>query len=124
MKHTPRFALACAVAALAACPSLAFSALIMSDTFTYPDGNLVGQGGWAIHSGLATDKPIQVTSGVVRVNQSAGSGQDINRPHTGFAASSTSYRERTREARRVAQERRTRLRKAVARTAARAPLHR
>ena len=34
MKHTPRFALACAVAALAACPSQAFSALIMSDTFT------------------------------------------------------------------------------------------
>ena len=28
---------------------------------------------------------------MVRVNQSAGSGQDINRPHTGFAASSTSY---------------------------------
>lgn len=91
MKHRPRFALACAVAALAVSPSLAFSALVMSEPFSYPDGNLIGQGGWALHSGLITDKPILVTGGAIRLNQSAGSGQDVNRPHAAFAATSTSY---------------------------------
>ncbi len=65
------------------------AALYIDESFQHPDGNLTdtvpfrtpipGPGGvWAIHSGLATEKPIQVSSGAVTLQQSAGSGQDVN----------------------------------------------
>lgn len=69
------------LAAMLVTPAL--SATLLSDTFTYPDGNLAGNGGWANFSGAATD--IQVVSG-----RAVGSGPNANDDHSLFAAQSTS----------------------------------
>lgn len=73
------------------CVSSAQARLLVNETFTHPDGNLVGQTPtpgpgvtWAAHSG-AGNKLIQVSSGEVTLDQSSGSGEDVN---TGFAAQS------------------------------------
>ncbi|MFI5279210.1 MAG: hypothetical protein ACHQU1_01845 [Gemmatimonadales bacterium] len=50
-----------ALAALATLATSAFATTLMSDAFTYPNGNLVPNGGWANYSGAGTD--IQVVSG-------------------------------------------------------------
>jgi hypothetical protein len=72
------FVVAAAVA-LAVAPTIALaSGFSFWDFFVYPNGNLVGQGGWAAHSG-AGNKPIQVTAGEVVLQQNAGSGEDANR---------------------------------------------
>lgn len=51
--------------------------LYQDDFNSYADGNLVGQGGWAAHSG-AGNKPVQVSAGTITLEQSAGSGEDVN----------------------------------------------
>lgn len=71
---------------LACLVSVALAAVLLTETFPYADGNLVGQGGWTAHSGAAA-KPIQVISGAARVEQSALSGEDVN---TTFPVQSTS----------------------------------
>ncbi len=43
----------------------------------YADGNLVGQDNWAAHSG-AGNKPVQVSGGAITLQQSSGSGEDVN----------------------------------------------
>jgi hypothetical protein len=48
---------------------------LLSESFTYPDGGLVPNGGWATHSGTGTD--IQVASGVAAGNMA--NGPDDNR---------------------------------------------
>lgn len=70
-----------AAALLAAMP--AFGAQLLNEPFSYPDGDLttVSGGVWVAHSG-AGNKPIQVTSGTIRLEQSGGSGEDV---HTAFA---------------------------------------
>ena len=65
----------------------AHATILVQESFTHPDGNLVGQtpeigGTWAAHSGAGA-KPIQVASGKITVVQSTGSGEDDN---TSFAA--------------------------------------
>ena len=63
--------------AVAFVATAALAAVLLNESFSYADGPLVGQGGWTSHSGAGA-KPIQVTSGRVRVEQSAGSGEDDN----------------------------------------------
>lgn len=50
--------------------------VLFSDTFTYPAGNLVGQGGW-VQTGASATTPIQVTLGKAVLGTS---GQDVNAP--------------------------------------------
>ena len=70
-----------ALAAILVSP--ANSAVLLTDSFSYPDGNLVGNGGWANYSGALTD--IQVMLG-----RAVGSGPNANDDHTLFAAQPTS----------------------------------
>ncbi|MEM1097322.1 MAG: PEP-CTERM sorting domain-containing protein [Planctomycetota bacterium] len=49
------------------------SASLVSDTFTYPDGNLVGNGGWVDQGGST---PLLVSGGQAVVEHGGGSRQD------------------------------------------------
>lgn len=72
MKHLTTIALACVA-------TTALSAQItplLNESFTYPDGNLVGNGGWANHSG--SGNLIQVSSGTILLAQGSGSREDAN----------------------------------------------
>ena len=86
-----RFAFLLAVAAAVGLVAPAWSAPLMGDDFNaYTPGNLVGQGGWAAHSG-AGNKPVQVLPGSqcycppclpgnwIELVQSDGSGEDVNK---------------------------------------------
>lgn len=71
MKMTaPLVALACLAASSIAAP-------LVSDSFNYPDGNLVGNGAWAAHSGAGSN-PVQVTGGTIVLNHGSGSREDVN----------------------------------------------
>lgn len=70
--------LAMALVAMIATPS--FGTLLLNETFTYPDGNLVPNGGWANHSGAT---PLAVSGGVVTVAHGSGSREDA---HVTFGA--------------------------------------
>jgi MYXO-CTERM domain-containing protein len=59
--------------------SMAQASLMVNETFTYPNGNLVGNDGWTAHSG-AGSSPIQVSSGRALVVQGSGSREDDNTP--------------------------------------------
>jgi hypothetical protein len=50
--------------------------VLFSDTFTYPDGTLVGQGGW-VQTGTTATSPIQIAGGRAVLGTS---GQDVNAP--------------------------------------------
>ena len=58
----------------------AHASVFFSETFSYLDGDLttVSAGNWTAHSGGGA-KPIQVNSGMITVQQNAGSGEDLNR---------------------------------------------
>jgi hypothetical protein len=77
----PAFALL-ALAALTALATTASATTLMSDAFTYPNGNLVPNGTWANFSGAIVD--IQVSGGRV-----TGSGPNANDDHRLFAAQPT-----------------------------------
>lgn len=64
--------------------------VLLHDNFSYANGNLVPNGGWSAHSGGGT-KAIQVISGEARVEQSGGSGEDINRLFPAQSTSATTY---------------------------------
>jgi hypothetical protein len=54
------------------------ASVLFSDNFnSYSPGNLVSQGGWAAHS-AAGIKPVQVSGGAITLQQSSGSGEDVN----------------------------------------------
>jgi len=57
------------------------SAQLINETFTYPNGNLVGQGvpAWEAHS-AAGSSPVQVSSNTAVLNQGSGSREDVNKP--------------------------------------------
>src|ERR1035437_3244526 len=61
--------------------TLSGAALLLNDTFSYPDGPLVTVSGglWAHHSGSANE--VMVTSG--RVYLDAANTEDVNRPLDG-----------------------------------------
>jgi trimeric autotransporter adhesin len=65
--------LCCFCGMLVATVSLQATALF-SDSFTYPDGNLVGQGPW-LQNGTSATTPIQVLGGKAMIGTS---GQDVN----------------------------------------------
>jgi len=58
-----------------------------NETFTYPDGDLNGQGNWAVQSANATDK-ILVQSGVVKFD---GGGEDLKQAITPVSSGSIFY---------------------------------
>ncbi len=69
-------------------------ALLVSDSFPYADGNLVGQtptvgGTWAAHSG-AGNLPVQVSSGQIVLQQGSGSREDVNSSFDGGWTAGTS----------------------------------
>lgn len=76
MRKTAIMLLAFGLAATAAAPAMALS--LLTDTFTYANGNLVPNGGWANHSGTGTD--IQVTGAVAVGNMN--NAPDDNRSFT------------------------------------------
>lgn len=85
---TVKTTLTCLVSILLLAPA-AFAAIVVDEEFTHSDGALVGQTpspgpgtAWAAHSG-AGNKAIQVSSGTISLDQSSGSGEDVN---TGFTA--------------------------------------
>jgi hypothetical protein len=80
MRKTATALLVLGLTAVLAVPALA--AQLLSETFTYPNGNLAGNGGWANFSGAVTD--IQVVSGTA-----SGSGPNANDDHVLFAAQPT-----------------------------------
>jgi len=71
-----------ALAAIATLATSAFAAPLMSESFTYPNGNLVPNGGWANFSGAVTD--IQVSGG-----RATGSGPNANDDTKSFALQPT-----------------------------------
>ncbi|MEE8525703.1 MAG: hypothetical protein V3T72_17335 [Thermoanaerobaculia bacterium] len=73
------------------------AAIVVDEEFTHADGNLVGQtptpgpgGTWAAHSG-AGNKAIQVASGEISLDQSSGSGEDVNTGFTAIGSGDTIY---------------------------------
>jgi hypothetical protein len=77
MKSIRNLAIMSAMVALAS-PS-AFASLLLNETFTYANGNLVPNGGWAAHSG-AGSLPVQVVGGQAVTAHGAGSREDVNVP--------------------------------------------
>ncbi len=69
-----------ALLALAGTALTANAQILVADSFSYPDGNLVGNGGWANHSGSGSF--IQVDSGVAVLGHGGGSREDANVPFT------------------------------------------
>jgi hypothetical protein len=63
----------------AICWSQSRADILFSDTFSYPNGNLVGNNLWAAHSG-AGSMPVQVNNGTIVLEQGSGSREDVNRP--------------------------------------------
>jgi hypothetical protein len=75
-----------ALAAVAAFAIPAHATTLLSEPFSYPDGNLAGNGGWTTHSGSASD--ISVTGArALATEWNAAFDKDDN---TTFAAQSTS----------------------------------
>ena len=76
-----------AIAALGMFAGVASASPLVSEPFSYPDGNLVGNdpavgGVWAAFSG-AGSLPVQVTSNTISIAQGAGSREDVNVPFEG-----------------------------------------
>ena len=66
------------IGAVVALAGTAFAVTPFVEDFSYADGNLVGNGGWAAHSG-AGNSPVQVSGGQITLNQGSGSREDVNR---------------------------------------------
>ncbi len=73
------------VALLAVSAASAFAAPILSEPFTYPNGNLTPNGGWANFSGAVTD--VQVSAG-----RAVGFGPNANDDHIFFPAQTTAVK--------------------------------
>lgn len=68
----------------------AHAGVLAGDTFTYANGNLVGQGGWAAHSG-AGSTPVQVLNTSAVLLQGSGTREDVNLPFAAIGAGTTVY---------------------------------
>lgn len=80
-----------ALFALGLAAGAASAAQLMNETFTYSDGTLTTVGPlWTAHSGAGA-KPIQVVSGEARLEQSGGSGEDVNRVFGAQGAAAKTY---------------------------------
>ncbi len=71
-------------------PRASQATTLLQDSFSYPNGNLNGQGGWSAHSAPGV-KAIQINNGLAYVVQSTGSGEDDNRPFTTRAATDSTF---------------------------------
>lgn len=90
MKKMANGLLVAGIASLALAGS-ASAAQLMNETFTYPNGTLtVVAPSWVAHSGAGA-KAIQVNGGVVRIDQSTGSGEDVNRVFGAQPAGAKTY---------------------------------
>src|SRR5207247_6538793 len=49
----------------------------LAEPFSYPDGNLAGNGTWSAHSATGS-VPVQVVGGKAQLAQGAGSREDVN----------------------------------------------
>jgi MYXO-CTERM domain-containing protein len=63
-----------------------YAAPILTDSFTYPNGALVGQGGWA-QTGAVNTTPVQVLNNAVPLT----TGQDVNVDFTGSLTTGSGY---------------------------------
>jgi hypothetical protein len=75
---------------LALASGAAQATVLVNETFTYPNGTLVPQGGWAAHSGAGSNS-VQVTGGMAVLNQGAGSREDVNKAFTAIGAGMTVF---------------------------------
>lgn len=82
---------------MALCAAPVFSTVLVDEQFSHMDGPLVGLtpqpgpgGAWAAHSG-AGNKPIQVSAGSISLDQSGGSGEDVNTTFAPMAAGDKLY---------------------------------
>jgi hypothetical protein len=90
-KHRRSFiALIASVIAVAAGVGIASAAVLLEDHFSYPTGNLVGNGGWVNHSGTGTFIQVNATKSVDLTNGS-GSREDANRPFALRGAAAKTY---------------------------------
>ncbi len=64
--------------------------LFEQNDFTYTAGDLVGQDGWATHSGTGTQVQV-ATDGSFTLNQGSGSREDVNQDVGAFTAGNTYY---------------------------------
>ncbi len=87
-KQVQAIVLSAALAAVAA--TTAQASVLANETFTYNNGNLVGNGGWAAHSG-AGSVPVQVTSGAAVLAQGSLTREDVNLGVTAIGAGQTYY---------------------------------
>lgn len=88
-----RFACSLVAASLVVAAGIAQSAsasVVASETFSYANGNLVGNGTWAAHSGAGSN-PVQVVSQQAVLTQGAGSREDVNLPFTAIGAGQAIY---------------------------------
>ena len=74
-------------AAVAFAVGTANAAALLVDNLNYSNGDIVGQGCWAAHSGAGV-RPIQIVSGQA-VGSHGGSGEDVNKLFVGGARSAT-----------------------------------
>jgi hypothetical protein len=79
-----------ALVAVAGMAAAAHGTILTSDTFTYPDGNLVGNGGWTAHSGAGV-VPVQVVSGRAVLSQGTLTREDVNTPFSAIGAGQAVY---------------------------------
>src|SRR5262252_6384587 len=70
------------ILSIVACAAGVQAGLILSDDFTYPDGNLVGNGTWLSHS-AGGSQPIKVQNNQIRVANPSGSAEDDSAPLAG-----------------------------------------
>ncbi len=82
---------------VALCAAPVFSTVLVDEQFSHMDGPLVGLtpqpgpgGAWAAHSG-AGNKPIQVSTGSISLDQSGGSGEDVKTTFAPMAAGDKLY---------------------------------
>jgi hypothetical protein len=78
------------IVGLAMAASSASASGLLDDRFNYSNGNLVGNGGWANHSG--TGNFIQVSNGTITLDQGAGSREDASKTFSAAQSNSaTTY---------------------------------
>jgi hypothetical protein len=82
---------------MALCAAPVFSTVLVDEQFSHADGGLAGVtpqpgpgGVWAAHSG-AGNKAIQVSAGSISLDQSGGSGEDVNTTFAPMAAGEKLY---------------------------------
>ncbi|MBM4129429.1 hypothetical protein FJ250_00145 [bacterium] len=85
-----KFAVVLSVVAIAAFPVMAGASMLLVEQFNYPNGNLVGNGGWTAHN-AGGSAPIQLLDGQAILSQGSGSREDANVPFPARGAADVTY---------------------------------